>query len=360
MLFGAVAGLALMANQACAEQITVTVPSTARAWDVGANSAFAFGIGDGTKPAVASGLELRAGMALKITAKGTTSAFRGGPSVGPGGQSDYIADDNPGSSGKFMPSRYVEPAQFPVKLNELIGVFVDGDGHLVGAPFPVGTEYKGLVPQGAVALQFGLNDDVLNDNSGEIVVTIEANAVLTAQDLAKPEPAPAQPAKALPPYPAVPPKPIVRHVAQNPIFADGSYYSADPAPVVVGDTLYVLAGRDEAPADGGGFVMNEWQLLSTQDVASGAWKHYPGILRPEKIFGWAAPGTAYGGQIIQGRDKKFYLYAPVTEANCHSRDCFGVGVAVAVSVGVDVGVSVGVGVAVGGIGHTGALAQRRK
>jgi hypothetical protein len=147
-------------------------------------------------------------------------------------------------------------------------------------------------------------------------------AGLPAQDLSKS-------VKILPPYPAVPPQPIVRHVAHNPIIADGSYYSADPAPVVVGDTLYILAGRDEAPADGGGFVMNEWQLLSTQDVASGVWKHYPGILRPEKIFGWAAPGSAYGGQIIQGRDKKFYLYAPVMEANCHNRDCFGVGVAVA-------------------------------
>ena len=33
----------------------------------------------------------------------------------------------------------------------------------------------------------------------------------------------------------------------NPILADGLYYSTDPAPLVVGDTLYILAGRDEAP-----------------------------------------------------------------------------------------------------------------
>ena len=30
----------------------------------------------------------------------------------------------------------------------------------------------------------------------------------------------------------------------NPILADGRYYSTDPAPIVDGDTLWILAGRD--------------------------------------------------------------------------------------------------------------------
>jgi len=119
------------------------------------------------------------------------------------------------------------------------------------------------------------------------------------------------------------------HSAGNPILADGSYYSADPAPIVAGDTLYILAGRDETPADVNDFTMNEWQIFSTKDVASGTWQHYPGILHPDSLFSWAAPGHAWAGQIIQGPDKRFYLYAPVQEANSHNEEPSAIGVAVA-------------------------------
>jgi hypothetical protein len=114
----------------------------------------------------------------------------------------------------------------------------------------------------------------------------------------------------------------------NPILGDGSYYSADPAPIVVGDTLYILAGRDEAPPDVNDFIMNEWQIFATKDVASHTWQHYPGILRPNTLFAWASPGHAYAGQIIQGPDNRFYLYAPVQEANSPNQDPFAIGVAV--------------------------------
>ncbi|MGY4398927.1 hypothetical protein ACVWZA_004138 [Sphingomonas sp. UYAg733] len=100
-------------------------------------------------------------------------------------------------------------------------------------------------------------------------------------------------------------------VPGNPIIADGSYYSADPAPIVADDTLYVIAGHDEAGSRDGGFVMNEWQMFATRGAASGKWRHYPAFLRPEQIFGWAEPGHAYAAQIVRGQDKRFYLYAPV-------------------------------------------------
>jgi len=117
--------------------------------------------------------------------------------------------------------------------------------------------------------------------------------------------------------------------AGNPILADGSYYSADPAPLVVGDTLYILAGRDEAAAEVNDFIMNEWQMFATKDVASRRWLHSPGFLRPESVFHWAAPGHAYAGQIVQGTDGRFYMYAPVQEAESKNADAFAIGVAVA-------------------------------
>lgn len=125
------------------------------------------------------------------------------------------------------------------------------------------------------------------------------------------------------------PQPRVIHSAGNPILSDGSYYSADPAPIVVGDTLYILAGRDETPPDRNDFVMNEWQIFATKDVASHEWLHYPGILRPETVFAWSKPGHAYAGQIVQGPDKRFYLYAPVQEGKREHADPFVIGVAVA-------------------------------
>ncbi len=115
----------------------------------------------------------------------------------------------------------------------------------------------------------------------------------------------------------------------NPILADGRYYSTDPAPFVDGETLWILAGRDEAPPNVNDFIMNEWQLLSSTDPASGRWRHYPAIARPEKVFAWAEPGRAYAGQIAKGFDGRYYLYAPVLERHSDAQDRFAIGVAVA-------------------------------
>jgi hypothetical protein len=114
----------------------------------------------------------------------------------------------------------------------------------------------------------------------------------------------------------------------NPILADGRYYSTDPAPLVDGDTLWILSGRDAAPAGVNDFIMNEWQLLSTQDPASGKWRHYPAIAKPESVFAWAEPGRAYAGQIVKGPYGRYYLYAPVLQRVSTAKDRFAIGVAV--------------------------------
>jgi hypothetical protein len=115
----------------------------------------------------------------------------------------------------------------------------------------------------------------------------------------------------------------------NPILSDGRAYSTDPAPLVDGDTLYILAGRDEAPEGVNDFIMNEWQLLATRDPAKGEWTHYTGFAKPEMMFNWAEPGRAYAGQIVKGTDGRFYFYAPVMQHGGNAKDRFAIGVAVA-------------------------------
>ena len=130
---------------------------------------------------------------------------------------------------------------------------------------------------------------------------------------------------------AATPSPETIHSRGNPILRDGRFYSTDPAPLVDGDTLWILAGRDEAPDGVNDFIMNEWQLLSTNDPTSGRWQHHPAIARPETVFAWAEPGRAYAGQMVKGRDGRFYLYAPVLqrESQSQAKDRFAIGVAVA-------------------------------
>ncbi len=118
--------------------------------------------------------------------------------------------------------------------------------------------------------------------------------------------------------------------ASNPILSDGTDYTTDPAPVVVGGKLYILTGRDTASPGVNDFGMPEWQMLETSgDPTAGRWTHYPHFLKPDEVFTWASPGRAYAAQIVQGPSGKFYLYAPVVHAAATTRDKFAIGVAVA-------------------------------
>lgn len=115
----------------------------------------------------------------------------------------------------------------------------------------------------------------------------------------------------------------------NPILGDGSFYSADPAPFVVDDTVYILSGRDEADSGTNSFIMNEWQIFEavTPDPAGGTWTLHENVAQPQTIFDWAEAGGAYASQILQGTDGRFYLYASARERSGAS-DPFSIGVAV--------------------------------
>ncbi|MFF5233383.1 OmpL47-type beta-barrel domain-containing protein [Dactylosporangium sp. NPDC000521] len=114
----------------------------------------------------------------------------------------------------------------------------------------------------------------------------------------------------------------------NPILADGTYYSADPAPLVAGDQLYIYTGHDQAGPTTNDFQMNEWGTFRTGDVQSGQWTHFPSLARPETLFSWATAGRAYAGQVVQGPDGRYYWYLPVSERVSTAADKFAIGLAV--------------------------------
>lgn len=92
--------------------------------------------------------------------------------------------------------------------------------------------------------------------------------------------------------------------AQNPIIQTS--YTADPAPMVYNDKLYLYTSHDE---DGSTwFTMNDWKLYSTDDMVN--WTEHPTLLS-FKTFEWAG-GDAWAAQCIE-RDGKFYMYVPVTD-----------------------------------------------
>jgi hypothetical protein len=105
----------------------------------------------------------------------------------------------------------------------------------------------------------------------------------------------------------------------NPIIRDK--FTADPAPLVVGDTLYLYVGHDEAVRDQM-FNMREWLVYSTRDMKT--WTEHGPIMNV-KDFKWAK-ADAWASQAIE-KNGKFYFYAAVSHDATHP----GMAIAVAVS-----------------------------
>lgn len=107
--------------------------------------------------------------------------------------------------------------------------------------------------------------------------------------------------------------------AANPIITD--VFTADPAPLVVGDTVYIYCGQDEAKNDRDGYRMNRWLCYSTKDMKT--WKPEGSPLAP-KDFVWSV-GEAWASQVIE-RNGKFYWYAAVQHDKTHHGKAIGVAV----------------------------------
>lgn len=105
----------------------------------------------------------------------------------------------------------------------------------------------------------------------------------------------------------------------NPLLRD--VFTADPAPLVVGDTVYLYVGHDEARGDDM-FRMNEWLVYSSRDLKR--WTSHGAIMKPTD-FAWAVR-DAWAAQVVQ-RDGRYYLYATVQHDDSHRGKAIGVAVA---------------------------------
>lgn len=109
-----------------------------------------------------------------------------------------------------------------------------------------------------------------------------------------------------------------KRVGKNPIIT--SIYTADPAPMVVGDTLYLYTTHDEDVLVNDFYTMYDWRCFSTKDMVN--WTDHGAVFSLDDIA-WA-DDRAWAPQAI-GRNGKFYLYCPV-----HKKDG-GMAIAVGIS-----------------------------
>ena len=93
-------------------------------------------------------------------------------------------------------------------------------------------------------------------------------------------------------------------------------YTADPSPLVVGDTLFVFTSHDASPEDipdpneksSAGFFMYDWLLWSTTDMVN--WTEH-GAVASLRDFEWRSRDNgAWAIQTVE-RGGKYYLYAPL-------------------------------------------------
>lgn len=90
----------------------------------------------------------------------------------------------------------------------------------------------------------------------------------------------------------------------NPIIQ--TKYTADPAPMVHNDTVFLYSSHDDDNAKG--FVMREWLLYTSTDMVN--WTDH-GVVASLKDFKWVPyDNGAWAPQCIE-RNGKFYMYCPM-------------------------------------------------
>ena len=104
----------------------------------------------------------------------------------------------------------------------------------------------------------------------------------------------------------------------NPLFRDR--FTADPAPLVVDDRLYLYVGHDQARGEEM-FNMREWLVYSTPDMKT--WTDHGPIMNVAD-FTWAK-ADAWASQAIE-KDGRFWFYTSVEHDDTHPGKAIGVAV----------------------------------
>jgi beta-xylosidase len=116
------------------------------------------------------------------------------------------------------------------------------------------------------------------------------------------------------------PASLAKTPGTNPILTDA--FTADPSPLVVGDTVYLYTTHDIAEGDVL-YAMNDWLVYSSTDLRN--WTPHGPVMR-ETDFSWAmANNSAWAAQAVE-KDGKFYFYAPVKHKEPDRGFAIGVGV----------------------------------
>lgn len=92
--------------------------------------------------------------------------------------------------------------------------------------------------------------------------------------------------------------------AQHPIIT--TKYTADPAPMVYKDTVFLYTTHDEDNADN--FLMKNWLLYTSTDMVN--WTDC-GIVASLKSFNWVKPDNGAWAEQVVARNGKFYMYCPI-------------------------------------------------
>lgn len=92
--------------------------------------------------------------------------------------------------------------------------------------------------------------------------------------------------------------------AQRPIIQ--TKYTADPAPMVYNDTVFLYTTHDEDDAEG--FKMQDWLLYTSTDMVN--WTDH-GAVASLKSFDWVKRDNGAWAEQVVERNGKFYMYCPI-------------------------------------------------
>lgn len=92
--------------------------------------------------------------------------------------------------------------------------------------------------------------------------------------------------------------------AQRPIIQ--TKYTADPAPMVYNDTVFLYTTHDEDDAEG--FKMQDWLLYTSTDMVN--WTDH-GVVASLKSFDWVKRDNGAWAEQVVERKGKFYMYCPI-------------------------------------------------